>query len=184
MYKYAPPKSSVWGHSLQKMKPGKQKTLVDEFINKSVSEFQFNNSSVIYQRTLDTVFDDDLANKSTKIFEDLISASSSDVVDLSNLTEEHFKLCLKELQSNSSHFISGKSGIILKYGMKISKWLIDNKEVPTESIFIVSYGAKPWVTTFFTFSEIDHFHFVKKSLDELGICKLNQKHLKRHRKKS
>lgn len=183
MYRYMPPKSSVWGHSLRKMKPDNQKILIDEFLQTAVAEHQFSSGSIIYQRSFETLFDDNIANESKSYFIKLLSTISGEA-DLSSLNAEQFDLCLRALQNDNSLFISGKSGITLTSTIKISKWLIDNTEVPTESSLSVSYGAKPWLTTFFTFSDIDEFNYIKHVFNELGICRLNEKHLKTVRRKN
>lgn len=107
----------------------------------------------------------------------------SDETALSNLNREQFDLCFNELVKDNSLFISGKGGIVLSGRMHISKWLIHNKEAPTESVLAVYYGAKPCISTLLTFSDIDEFNYIRGIFEELGICKLKEKHLKFKKKK-
>ena len=46
MYRYQPPKSSIWGHSLRNMKPARQRALFDEFLKKAVAEHSFTGGSL------------------------------------------------------------------------------------------------------------------------------------------
>ena len=41
MYRYSPPKSNMWGHSLRKMEPMRQKMLFDAFLKKAVAEYKY-----------------------------------------------------------------------------------------------------------------------------------------------
>ncbi|HEX8371428.1 MAG TPA: hypothetical protein VF585_01505 [Chthoniobacterales bacterium] len=41
MYRYMPPKSSIWGHSLRKMAPERQQRLFDAFLDRAVAEQRF-----------------------------------------------------------------------------------------------------------------------------------------------
>jgi len=177
-----PPKSSVWGHSLRKMKPDKEKMLIDNFFRKAVAEYHFSVGSIFFQRTLDTLSNEDIVKESKNYFIELLDITPNEIA-LSNLSREQFDLCLNELLNNNDLFISGKSGIVLNASMQISKWLINYKEVSTESTLSVSYGAKPWISTFFTFSSMDEFDYIKGVLEELGICRLNEKYLKEKKQK-
>src|SRR5262245_13568142 len=43
MYRYSPPKSNIWGHSLRNMEPVRQRTLFAEFLKRAVAEHTFTN---------------------------------------------------------------------------------------------------------------------------------------------
>jgi hypothetical protein len=46
MYRYSPPKSNIWGHSLRKMEPMQQKALFDEFLKRAVAGHSFTGGSL------------------------------------------------------------------------------------------------------------------------------------------
>lgn len=48
----------------------------------------------------------------------------------------------------------------------------------TDSHLVMHYGELPCVSTLFEFETVDQFHYVQRVLAELGLCKLNEKHLK------
>src|SRR5258706_11310936 len=46
MYRYSPPKSNIWGHSLRKMEPAQQRVLFEEFLKRAVAEHSFTGGSL------------------------------------------------------------------------------------------------------------------------------------------
>lgn len=181
MYRYMPPKSSVWGHSLRNMKPLRQKTLFDSFFEVAVAEHSFSSGTVFHQPSIDTLFDEDHPRQCREHFERLLGVESSPH-SLASLDKEQFDLCLNELIRNDSLYVSGKSGAVLMSGVEISKWRIKSQESPTESRISIYYGAKPRISTFLFFRDLEEFKFIDQVLGELGICRLNEKHLKRRKR--
>lgn len=59
-----------------------------------------------------------------------------------------------------------------------SKWLVDGHAIPAASRVNLFYGAKPRISTLFQFETVEQFHFVKKILEDLRFCTLNEKHLR------
>jgi hypothetical protein len=110
-------------------------------------------------------------------FESILGIESN-LNALTNLGREQFDLCLNELIRNDSLYISGKSGAVLLCGVEISKWRIKGEESPTQSHMQIYYGAKPRIATFLSFRDLEEFKFIDQVLGELGICHLNEKHLK------
>jgi hypothetical protein len=45
MYRYSPPKSNIWGHSLEKMQPARERELFAEFIKRAVAEHSLTGGS-------------------------------------------------------------------------------------------------------------------------------------------
>src|SRR5687768_4244895 len=48
MFRYSPPKSNMWGHSLGKMPPARQRDLFSEFLTKAVAEHSFTDGSLTF----------------------------------------------------------------------------------------------------------------------------------------
>jgi hypothetical protein len=94
------------------------------------------------------------------------------------LGREQFDLCLNELIRNDSLYVSGRSGAMLLCGVEISKWRIKGEESPTKSHVGIYYGAKPRISTFLGFRDIEEFRFIDQVLQELGLCRLDEKYLK------
>jgi hypothetical protein len=181
MYRYIPPKASVWGHSLRNMKPSREKALMDRFFEIAVAQYSFSSGSVFYQPSMDTLFNEEPARLCRKHFEGILDVESSPH-SLVNLGKEQFDLCLNELIRNDSLYISGSSGAVLMSGVEISKWRIKGEESPTKSHMNIFYGAKPRISTFLAFRDLEEFNFINQVLEELGICRLNEKHLKTKKK--
>jgi hypothetical protein len=172
-----PPKSSVWGHSLRSMKPSREKFLLDTFLETAAAEYCFASGSVFYQPSMETLFNEQPGRECRSHFESILGVESSPH-SLTNLGKEQFDLCLNELISNDSLYISGSSGAVLMNSIEISKWRIKGEESSTKSLMNIFYGAKPRISTFLAFRNLEEFNFVNQDLEKLGICRLNEKHLK------
>ena len=70
------------------------------------------------------------------------------------------------------------AGTMLLQGVDISKWLIEEQLVATQSRASLYFGMKPAISTFLEFETTGQFEFIKRVLTELNFCKLNEKHLK------
>ena len=42
----------------------------------------------------------------------------------------------------------------------------------------MNYGRLPCISTFFQFETVEQFQSVKRVLEDIGLCKLNEAHLK------
>ncbi len=60
----------------------------------------------------------------------------------------------------------------------VSKWRFGNKVVPTKSFFLLCYTKPLRLTVSLTFGSIEQFYHIKGMLEELSLCKLNEKHLR------
>jgi hypothetical protein len=181
MYRYSPPKSNIWGHSLRKMEPTRQKALFDEFLKLAVAEHSFTGGSLTTsigspplfwpleaQKTWGHVTDKDVQR-----FEQLLGTGARKGAFYS-LTPQQCEMALNEIIKNSTMI----PGVMLLQGVNISKWLIDGQPVAIQSQIKLFYGMKPCISTFLQFQTVDQFEFVKRVLSDLQFCKLNEKHLK------
>jgi hypothetical protein len=75
MYRYMPPKSSVWGHSLRNMKPLREKFLLDKFLETAAAEYSFASGSVFYQPSMETLFNEQPARESRSHFESILGVT-------------------------------------------------------------------------------------------------------------
>ncbi|MDD5259818.1 MAG: hypothetical protein PHD29_07610 [bacterium] len=176
--RYSPPKSSCWGHSLGKMKPEKQKELFDKFFGLAVDEYSFSSGSVCYQPDLQDILQNNSFLEFDEYFQRLLNIKQSQP-DFSNLSEKQFEICLKEIIHNPSLYVSGKTGVAVVACYQIKAWKIAGKRVPTHSMLIIYFGAKPIITPMFNFKIMTEFEYIRQVLKELEICKLNPKHIKK-----
>jgi len=181
MYRYSPPKSNIWGHSLGKMPPGRQRELFAEFLKSAVAEHSFTGGSLTFfigaapaflpsevQRQWGHV-----TNADVQHFEQLLGSAAREGA-FHSLTPPQCEAALTELVLRSNLL----PGSMLLQGVEISKWLIEKQPVATQSRVMLYYGMKPCVSTFLQFETTGQFEFVKRVLADLDFCKLNEKHLK------
>jgi hypothetical protein len=181
MFRYSPPKSNIWGHSLRKMEPAREKALFDEFLKRAVAEYSFTGGSLTLfigsppaswplelQRQWGHVTSDDVQR-----FEQLLGASAREGA-FHSLTGQQCEMALNEIIQKSALI----PGAMLLQGVNVSKWLIDGQPVATQSRMVLYFGLRPCISTFLQFQTPDHFEFVKRVLSDLKFCKLNEKHLK------
>lgn len=180
MYRYSPPKSNTWGHSLGKMQPVRQRDLFAEFLKRAVSEHSFTGGSLTFLVGAPTFFPLEaqdqwghVTSDDVRHFEQILSASSRDGA-FNWLTAHQCELALTELLQRSA-LLPGSS---LLQSVEISKWLIEGQPVATRSQMVLYYGMKPCISTFLQFKTTSQFEFIKRVLVDLDFCKLNEKHLK------
>jgi hypothetical protein len=60
----------------------------------------------------------------------------------------------------------------------VTKWRVGGQEAPTRSLLSIHYGQLPCLSTLLEFETVEQFHIVQRVLADIGLCKLNEKHLK------
>jgi hypothetical protein len=178
LFTYKPPKSSVWGHSLRKIPPDQIRSRFREFLGIAVSEHILVGGSLLYQPTMDTVFKSDQQSDCMSHFARLLGGEKR-TQSLGNLDSHEVETCLDELISNDSLYVLGGAGAVVMAGVRISRWRLRDLDSATHSLINIYYGANPRISTFLTFNEIEEFMFVRQALDDAGLCRLNEKHLKK-----
>lgn len=181
MYRYSPPKSNVWGHSLGKMPPARQRQLFAEFLKRAVAAHSFTDGSLTFfvgaaptflplaaQGQWGHVTGDDVRH-----FEQLLGKPAREGAFYS-LAPQKCELALADLIQRSALL----PGTILAQTAEISQWLIDGQPVPTQSRVTLHYGLKPCISTFLEFGTTREFEFIRRTLADLEFCTLNEKHLK------
>jgi hypothetical protein len=181
MYRYSPPKSNIWGHSLRKMEPARQKMLFDEFLKQAVAEHTFTGGTfTLHIGPAPAFFPLEaqgmwghVTSNDVQRFEQLFGSRAREGAFYS-LTHQQCDLALNEIIRNSAII----PGVMLVESVSISKWLIDGHPTATRSSIMLFYGMKPCISTFLEFETTGQFEFIKRVLSHLDFCKLNEKHLK------
>jgi hypothetical protein len=96
------------------------------------------------------------------------------------LTREQAERCLAQLIEDENTFRTSGDGISLWYQYEISEWKgmeCGPSPLPV-SIITISYGNWPRLQTELFFSSAGEFDRVRRALAELGLCRLNPKHLR------
>ena len=175
---YSPPKSSVWGHSLRKMKPAIQRERIEAFLSKSVGEFFYSTGSITF---VPPTFSSTDSVEFDSHFATLLGLAEPQPA-FSNLTEAQFELCYQELVERPSLYESGKHGATLAAFYMISCWKVAGDSVETSSLLGVYYGGKPLIMPRFEFETDEVFESLRDSLAAVGLCRLNPKHIKGRRR--
>ena len=81
-------------------------------------------------------------------------------------------------QRRSSALVAGRCSFALAQLFEITKWRIDGQEVPTISSVSIHFGQLPCISTFFQFETVEKFYSVRRVLEDIGLCKLNEKYRK------
>jgi hypothetical protein len=171
MFYYRPPKSSIWGHKLRKMPAARERALFRQFLDAAVGEFKNDSGNF-------SVFDP--TRELIKKFEALFGMPALGD-GFFNLNGEQCELVVDEVIKTAA--AGGAGRFMLLQSFEISKWRIDGNDVPTNSRMGLYYGKLPCVSTFLHFNSQEEFHYVKRVLEDLNFCKLNEKHLKVSRAK-
>lgn len=181
MYRYTPPKSRVWGHSLGDMEPARQKLLFDQFLNTAVAEYSTTGGSLtLFTGSAPPSLPPDAqaiwghtTHGDVARFEKLLGMTA-DNGSFQALTGQQCETALAELVQNSAL----ARGSMFLQGIEISKWLVERQPVKTKSRIHLYYGMNPRISTFLEFDTPEQFESIKRVLSDLQFCKLNEKHLK------
>lgn len=179
MYRYTPPKSNIWGHSLRNMEPDRQRSLFQQFLKIAVADYQFKNGSLtIFAGSPPPFLQGQepwghAKESDVQAFEALLGASSRTGV-FDALEPGQCDLALEEIISNPVV----RPGVLLSQVVEVRAWLIDGRRSATESLISLYYGMKPCLSTFLQFGTMEEFQFVKKVFSDLQFCTLNEKRLK------
>lgn len=92
------------------------------------------------------------------------------------LTENEFTEHLQAIIQEES--LGSRSHSILSQRFEISKWRIEGQIIPTDSTITMGYGESSYVGTRLQFDGIAQFNYIRRVLENLRLCKLNEKHLR------
>ena len=175
MYRYQPPKSSVWGHSLRNMKPARERELFQEFLRMAVAEYRIGEGSL----SISSMESPELGARSVEHFERVLNVKSFNGF-FPKLSQAQIDICFSELVLDE-HLCVGQHVNLLE-PISIAKWLIDERRTMTHSSIVLYYGSSPLLSTFLRFDTLEDFHYIQDVLLTLKLCRLNDKHLKVERR--
>jgi hypothetical protein len=168
MYRYQPSKSSVWGHRLRKMPALRASTLLKEFLAKATRHHEFKSASLSINYR-----DDRIARR----FAEILRLETKDFTH-GKLSFDQSNVCLQEIIRLESASSADAGVILLNQSFEIMQWVVDGKSVNTRSKLTMSYGALPSISTRLWFETIEQFQYIRQVMSDLGLCKLNEQHLK------
>ena len=151
------------------MPADRAKARFQEFLATAVAEHTFSSASLMIQ---------DVSGQTVPRYERLIGMPAQNGCSFLRLTLEQSDRCLDELIKDEASAPGAAGHFALAQLFQITKWRVDGQEVPTSSSVTIHYGQLPCISTFFQFETVEQFHSVRRVLEEIGLCKLNEKHLK------
>jgi hypothetical protein len=148
------------------MPAARARSLLREFLATATASFQFSGASLSFSGG---------SNDFVSYFERLLGIPSQNS-SFHKLTEEQCESCIDEIVKEE-HLGSAKpKSCILIQGFEIPSWRASAIETP--SMVAMYYGQTPCISTSFQFATVDDFHHIQQAMADLGLCKLNEKHLK------
>jgi len=151
------------------MPPDRAKGRFQEFRNTVVAEDTFSSASLRIQ---------DESGEIIRRYERLVGIPTQDGCSFARLTLEQSDRCIDELIKDEASTPGTAGRFALTQMFEITKWRVDGQAVPTTSSVIIHYGQLPCISTFFQFDTVEQFYSVKRMLEDIGLCKLNEKHLR------
>jgi hypothetical protein len=94
------------------------------------------------------------------------------------LTEEQCERCVEAIARDEE--IEGKMArsCILIQSFTVFRWQLQGQTVDTPSEISMYYGQGQYLSTSLQFATVEDFRRIQQLLADLGLCKLNEKHLK------
>ena len=151
------------------MPADRAKARFQEFLNTSVAEHKFSSASLRIQ---------DPSGEVVPRYEHLVGIPAQNGCSFARLTLEQSDRCIDELIKDEASAPGAAGRFALAQFFEITKWRVDGQEVPTTSSVSIHYGQLPCISTFFQFETVEQFYSLKRVLEDIGLCKLNEKHLK------
>ena len=167
MFRYQPPKSSIWGHLLRRMPAERARRLFHQFLDVAAAEYTFRSASLIIHDPLGLI---------AQRYQSLIEKPFVNGY-VYGLTFGESERCIDERISDEAR-AAGAAHFVLSQNFEVTKWRVNGSETPTESSLGIKYGPLPCLTTSLQFETIEQFHSVQRVLADLRLCKLSEKHLK------
>jgi len=174
MLRYYPPKSSVWGHSLRRMPVKKARDLFAEFLASSAASYRLASASLWEHQA-----NEEIVARYANLIGMPIEQRRNTL-----LTHEQAELCLAQLIKDEKLFREMETGISLWCTYEILQWKAAElgASPPPASVITICYDNFPHLMTELFFNSTIEFERVKVALTDIGLCKLNPKHLKETRR--
>ena len=151
------------------MPADRAKARFQEFLNTAVAEHKFNSASLRIQ---------DASGEVVPRYEHLVGIPAQDGCSFARLTLAQSDSCIDEMIKDEASAPGAAGRFTLAQFFEITKWRVDGQEVPTTSSVSIHFGQLPCISTFFQFETVEQFYSVRRVLEDIGLCKLNEKHLK------
>jgi hypothetical protein len=165
MFRYQPPKAAVWGHRLGRLSARQIDELVHRFLATATGEHEFTSG----------VLSADITSPESDLARDLLAIAGKRQW---HMPAEATARCVAVLAEWEDRNQRRPECVQLLQACEIREWRLRGRLVPTSSQLNVNYGALPCLSTFLHFDGLEDFELIGKALSDLGICRLNPKHLK------
>lgn len=182
MYYYAPPKASLWGHRLRKLSAAEAHERLARFLGVAADSYHFG-----WYRVGTTecgalaslwLLSDDATQLA--LLEELLGERAQ-FNGFGKLDQRQFERCLAHLITLEHSAPSTAGSMLLKQPLEILAWRIAGRSIPTLSRLSMGYGHTRCLSTYLEFETVEDFHSIAAVFAECGLCKLNEKHLKKDR---
>jgi len=167
-FRYQPPKSSIWGHRLGRMPAGRAHALLRRFLEIAAARFADGPAQLVVHG-----MDPDLDTRLAQALERSAVASGS-----YPLTPAGVDRCVAAIAGWEEAHPRAKAPVHLTESFTIEAWRIDGRAVPTQSLLTMHYGALPCLSTFLQFDSEAQFEAIRGHFADVGLCKLDPRHLK------
>ena len=168
VYRYQPPKSSIWGHRLRRMPAGRAQERLERFLELAVARYTLGPGQLVVHGEEPSL--------------DALLAESVEMSTLGSgsyqLTSEGAARAVAALARWEGEHPGRPAPVHLVRSYVIEAWRIDGRPVATKSMLTMHYGALPCLSTFLEFGSVEEFERIGAVFAEVGLCKLNPKHLK------
>ena len=168
VYRYQPPKSSIWGHRLRRMPAGRAEERLARFLELAVARHTLGPGQLV-------VHGEDQS----------LDALLAEAVEMSPLGSGSYPLTPKGAERAVAALARWEgehpgrpTPVHLVRSYVIEAWKIDGRPVATKSMLTMHYGALPCLSTFLEFGSVEEFERIREVFAEVGLCTLNPKHLK------
>lgn len=168
---YRPPKSSIWGHLLRRMSAERARSLFGQFLEVAAAEYRFVSAMLMLHGV-----SDDAAKRFGRVV-----GCASPPGSFHMLSQEQCERCIDEVIRFETS--DTREPLLLTQTFEITHWNIDGAKMPTNSTVTMYYGNLPCLSTFLLFDSVEQYHKIKQIVEDLKLCKFNDKHLKTLRTK-
>jgi hypothetical protein len=173
VYRYQPPKSSIWGHGLGAATPLQQRERFEAFLRDASCEYAFAGSWVTFTQHPDA---------KPELVSRCIDALGAPYAHAMALTDDVFERYFKVLATDPT-LIDALFTFSLLRKAKVTRWRIGERSVNTDSEFNINFGLRGRLSTFLEFNSTEEFDAVALALSQARLCRLNPKHLKLRRER-
>lgn len=142
--------------------------LVDTFLQQAAAEYTFVSASVWTSNTEEPI---------VARYEHLAGARAMHG-HISTLGHEASEVCIAEFIKDEEAFRDKDVHLSIWQTFTVNRWRAREAEALTQSTITASYDIRPHLQTSLTFESMKQFQFVRDVLSSIGLCQLNEKHLK------